>query len=454
MAKKNSTVFVCNNCGYESSKWLGKCPACNEWNTFVEEKVITSGSGSQSKTKEPAKVVKLGEVEGKRTERIKTNIGELDRVLGGGFVPASLTLLGGEPGIGKSTLILQICQNIKIDGKILYVSGEESAEQIKIRADRLGIDEDNLLFLAETDIDVIESAIEKEDIKFLIIDSIQTMYSDEITSAAGSVSQVREITARVLKISKIRGITTVIIGHVTKDGNIAGPRVLEHMVDTVLYIEGERYFSYRILRGVKNRFGSTNEIGLFEMENTGLVEVKNPSEMLISERDGNPSGSVIVVSLEGTRPLLIELQALSTQSFFGMPRRNAIGIDYNRLTLLGAVLEKRAGLNLGGQDIYINIVGGIKCSEPALDLGIISAVASSFKNIPIDKNLCVMGEVGLTGEIRSINMIDKRLKEAERLGYKKAIIPESNKKMLKEKYKLDIIGVKNVNDVLKELGIK
>lgn len=455
MAKKNSTAFFCSSCGYESSKWLGKCPACNEWNTFVEEKVVTNSHGSSSKDKKAqSEIIKLNEVVKKESFRLKTGVGELDRVLGGGFVNGSLTLLGGEPGIGKSTLILQICNNVKVDGNILYVSGEESAEQIKSRADRLGIKNDKLLFLAETDIDNVELAIEKAEAKFVIIDSIQTMYSDEITSAAGSVSQVREITGRIMKMCKQTGITTIIIGHVTKDGNIAGPRVLEHMVDTVLYLEGERYFSYRILRGVKNRFGSTNEIGMFEMQNEGLVEIANPSQLLISERDGNPSGSAIVVSLEGTRPLVIELQALSIPTVFGMPRRNANGIDFNRLTLLMAVLEKRANMNFGSQDVYINLVGGIKVNEPALDLGIILAAASSFKNISIKEDIVVIGEVGLTGEVRSVNMIEKRIKEAEKLGYKTIIIPESNKKLLKEKFKLDIIGVKNILDAMKYLGLK
>ncbi len=455
MAKKASTIFVCNECGYESSKWLGKCPACGEWNSFIEEKAIIGSTNlSKEKNKNRSEIVKLNEVEKKKTFRIKTDVEELDRVLGGGFVTGSLTLLGGEPGIGKSTLILQICNNVKIDGKILYVSGEESAEQIKSRADRLGIKNDNILFVAETDIDNVELALEKTQAKFVIIDSIQTMYSDEITSVAGSVSQVREITARIMKMCKQSGITTIIIGHVTKDGNIAGPRVLEHMVDTVLYLEGERYFSYRILRGVKNRFGSTNEIGMFEMQNEGLVEITNPSQILISERDGNPAGSVIVVSLEGTRPLVLEVQALSTPTVFGMPRRNASGIDYNRLTLLMAVLEKRAGINLSSQDVYINLVGGIKINEPALDLGIVLATASSFKNISIKDDIVVIGEVGLTGEVRNVNMIEKRIKEAEKLGYKTCIIPESNKKLLKEKFKLDIIGAKNIIDAMKYLGLK
>ncbi len=455
MAKKNSTVFVCNGCGYESPKWLGKCPACGEWNSFFEEKVVTSsGSSIKDKSKPKSETIKLNEVVHKETFRLKTGVDELDRVLGGGFVQGSLTLLGGEPGIGKSTLILQICNSVKVDGPILYVSGEESAEQIKLRADRLGIKNDNLLFLAETDVDNVELALEKSGAKFVIIDSVQTMYSEDITSAPGSVSQVREITARIMKMCKQTGITTIIIGHVTKDGNIAGPRVLEHMVDTVLYLEGERYFPYRILRGVKNRFGSTNEIGMFEMQSEGLVEIKNPSELLISERDGNPSGSVIVVSMEGTRALILEMQALATPTVFGMPRRNANGIDYNRLTLLMAVLEKRAGMNLSSQDVYINLVGGIKVNEPAPDLGIVLSAASSFKNVAIKEDVVVIGEVGLTGEVRSVNMIEKRIKEAEKLGYKTCIIPESNKKLLKEKFKLDIIGVKNLVDAMKFLGLK
>ena len=356
-------------------------------------------------------------------------------------------------GIGKSTLILQICDKIKGEGKVLYVSGEESAEQIKLRADRLGIKNDDILFLGETDIDIVSDAITELNPKLVIIDSIQTMYSDDVPAAAGSVSQVREITSHVMRVCKTQAITTIIIGHVTKDGNIAGPRVLEHMVDTVLYLEGERYFSYRILRGVKNRFGSTNEIGMFEMQEEGMVEITNPSEVLISERENNPAGSCIVSSVEGTRPILIELQALTSQSVFGIPKRTANGIDYNRLALLIAVLEKKIGLPLGGQDVYLNVVGGIKINEPAIDLGIIAVAASSYKNVPIAKDTVIMGEVGLTGEVRRINLIEKRIKEAEKLGFKTCIIPESNKKLLKEQYKLDIIGVKNIRDMMKYLGL-
>ena len=349
---------------------------------------------------------------------------------------------------------MQICDKIKGEGQVLYVSGEESVDQIKIRADRLGINNEDIAFLGETDIDVIEDAILKINPKLVIIDSVQTMYSDEITSSPGSVSQVREITSKIMKICKQEAITTIIIGHVTKDGNIAGPRVLEHMVDTVLYIEGERYFSYRILRGVKNRFGSTNEIGMFEMKDVGMCEIDNPSSVLLSERNENASGSIVVASMEGTRPILIELQALTSTSAFGMARRTANGKDYNRLTLLIAVLEKRAGLPLGNQDVYLNIVGGIRINEPALDLGISLAVASSFKNLSIPNDTIAIGEVGLTGEVRGVNLIEKRIKEAEKLGFKKCIIPESNKKLLKDSYKLDIIGVKNILEAMKCLDMR
>ena len=453
---KAKTVFVCGNCGYESAKWLGKCPACNEWNSFYEEKInnVAVSSNNPSGKQKSATPRKLKEVEGIDATRISTGIDELDRVLGGGLVKGSLVLVGGEPGIGKSTLILQICDQIIGEGKVLYVSGEESAEQVKIRADRLNINNDNIMFLGETDIDIIQEAILNTNPKLVIIDSIQTMYSEDITSAAGTVSQVREITARIMRICKENNITTIIIGHVTKDGNIAGPRVLEHMVDTVLYLEGERYFSYRMLRSVKNRFGSTNELGMFEMKNEGMVEITNPSSILISERGDNPTGSVVVASLEGTRPLLIELQALTSASVFGIPKRTANGFDYNRLAVLIAVLEKKAGLALGGQDVYLNVVSGIKIVEPAVDLGVILACSSSYKNVSIPKDVVAIGEVGLTGEVRAVNMIEKRIKEAEKLGFKKCIIPESNRKLLKDNYKLDIIGVKNINEAIKNLGIR
>ena len=451
---KAKTVFVCNECGNESAKWLGKCPACGSWNSFFEQKIVETKNTSAKKDKTSNIPQKLSTYEAKDTIRISTGFSELDRVLGGGLVKGSLTLLGGEPGIGKSTLILQLCDKVKGEGKVLYVSGEESAEQIKLRADRLGIKNDDILFLGETDIDIVNQAITDITPKLVIIDSVQTMYSDEITAAPGSVSQVREITAQIMRICKQNNITTIIIGHVTKDGNIAGPRVLEHMVDTVLYLEGERYFSYRILRGVKNRFGSTNEIGMFEMKEEGMCEILNPSDILISENDENPAGSCIICCMEGTRPMLIEVQSLTTQSVFGFPKRTANGVDYNRLALLIAVLEKKAGLNLGNQDVYLNVAGGLKISEPSMDLGVVMSASSSFKNLPIPKDMVIMGEVGLTGEVRRINFIEKRLREAEKLGFKTCMIPESNKKVLKDKFKLDIIGVKDVNEAMKKVGLK
>lgn len=452
---KSKTIFVCNECGYETQKWFGKCPACSSWNTFFEQKVVQDKNGSLKANSIVNNIPqKLNSYEVKETIKTSTGFDELDRVLGGGLIKGSLILLGGEPGIGKSTLILQICDKVKGNGKVLYVSGEESAEQIKLRADRLEINNDEIMFLGETNIDIVNNSIIETNPKLVIIDSIQTMYSEDITSAAGSVSQVREITSQIMRVCKSRGITTIIIGHVTKDGNIAGPRVLEHMVDTVLYLEGERYFSYRILRGVKNRFGSTNEIGMFEMKNEGMCEITNPSDILISEREDNPPGSCIVSCMEGTRPILVELQALTSQTIYGYPKRTANGIDYNRLALLIAVLEKKAGLMLGSQDVYLNVVGGLKINEPSIDLGIMLVTASSFRNIPIPKDMVIMGEVGLTGEVRRINLIEKRLKEAEKLGFKKCIIPESNKKVLKENYKLDIIGVQSINDAVKKIGIK
>ena len=460
---KNKTVYVCSNCGADSPKWQGRCPSCGEWNTFVEEVVPqTSSSSSRHLSFSPEQknrisLQTLRDIQAEDEPRIDMLDAELNRVLGGGLVKGSLVLIGGEPGIGKSTLILQLCNKIAslgVDSKVLYVSGEESAEQVKLRADRLGINSDNIMFLGETDIDVIDSEITSMNPKLVVIDSIQTMYSSEITSAPGTVSQVREITARIMRVCKQNQITTIIIGHVTKDGNIAGPRVLEHMVDTVLYIEGERYFSYRIVRSVKNRFGSTNEVGMFEMQNEGMIEVTNPSSILISEGSEKYSGSVIICTIEGTRPLLVEVQALTTMSVYGIPKRTANGVDFNKLALLIAVLEKRANLSLGNQDVYLNVVSGMRINEPAADLGIALVVASSFKNISIPKDIAVIGEVGLTGEIRSVNLIDKRLKEVERLGFSKCLIPENNKKILKDKYNLDIIGVRNINDALRAVGIK
>lgn len=444
---KNQTVFVCSSCGNESPKWLGRCPACNEWNTFYEEKVVKDKVTGQKRGL-AVDTVKLNTVETKNYERYKTSMDELDRVLGGGLVQGSLVLLGGEPGIGKSTLILQICDKVKVDAPVLYVSGEESSSQIKMRADRLNINNENIFFLGETSIELIDEAIEKIKPGLIIIDSIQTMYSESITSAPGSVSQVREVTSKIMMMCKKQNITTIIIGHVTKDGAIAGPRVLEHMVDTVLYLEGERYFSYRVLRSVKNRFGSTNEIGLFEMREEGMTEIQNPSEILITERNGNPSGSIIVASIEGTRPMLVEIQALVTPTAFGMPRRTGSGVDFNRLVVLMAVLEKRAGIPLSNQDAYVNIVSGIRIDEPAIDLGLALAIVSSYKNIPLPKDLIAIGEVGLTGEIRTVNSLEKRIKEADKMGFKTCLVSDSSMKQLKFKGNINVIGVKNIRDAI------
>lgn len=456
MAKSN-TIWVCSECGNEFSKWMGKCSACNSWDTLYEEVKIekkVSKNRFSSNVLEESEVIKLKDAKMTNLTRVSSGLEEVDRVLGGGFVNGSLTLIGGEPGIGKSTLILQLCDLIKYEGKILYISGEESVEQIKLRADRLNIDKDNLYFLSETDMGVIEEKITNITPDFCIIDSIQTMFSSEITSAPGSVSQVREITAKIMQICKKKKITTIIVGHVTKDGSIAGPRVLEHMVDTVLYLEGERYFSYRILRTVKNRFGSTNEIGMFEMKNEGLVEVNNPSSVLIEDRSETNIGTIVTSSLEGTRALLIELQALTTKTSFGMPKRSSSGIDQNKLSLLLAVIEKYTKIPLSSQDVYINVVGGIKITEPAIDLGIVLSVISSYKNVILDKELAAIGEVGLTGEIRNVSMIEKRIKELEKLGFKKVIIPSINYNNLDKrvKYKIELLPAKNIIEAINKMG--
>lgn len=445
--KKYNIVFICNECGYESIKWIGKCPACGSWNSFFEQKIYDEDNDCTNKNTPQ----KLNLYNAQESIRVATGFEELDRVLGGGLVKGSLVLLGGEPGIGKSTLILEICNNIQGKSVVLYVSGEESAEQIKLRADRLGINNDSILFFGESNIDIICDNILKLRPKLVIIDSIQTMYSKQSSSASGSISQIREITSKIMKVCKMEGITTIIIGHVTKDGNLSGPRVLEHMVDTVLYLEGERYISYRILRSVKNRFGSTDEIGMFEMKNKGLCEITNPSDVLITDRNENVSGVCVVPCVQGTRIILVELQALTLQTMFGYPKRTVNGIDFNRLYMLIAVIEKIIGIKLENQDIYFNVVGGLKINEPAIDLGIFVSIVSSFKNIKIDKTICFIGEIGLTGEIRRVNHVEKRLKEIEKFGFKKCIMAQSNKKGLKDDFKLDIIGVNNVSDVMKLL---
>lgn len=456
MAKGKKTVFFCQNCGHEESKWLGQCPACKEWNTFVEEKVTVpkTGSALPSGTAGGAapQPVLLTSVDTDDDERIRTGIGELDRVLGGGIVQGSLVLVGGDPGIGKSTLLLQVCQKLSAMGKkILYISGEESLKQIKLRADRMGTFSENLYLLCETNLELIRSSIERQKPDMAVIDSIQTMYNEEVSSAPGSVSQVRESTNVLLQLAKGLNIAIFIVGHVTKEGTVAGPRVLEHMVDTVLYFEGDRHVSYRILRGVKNRFGSTNEIGVFEMRREGLVEVENPSEYMLSGRPENASGSVVACAMEGTRPILMEIQALVCHSNFGMPRRTAAGLDYNRVNLLMAVLEKRAGLPLSSYDAYVNIAGGIRMNEPASDLGIVMAIASSYKNKPVPEDTIVFGEVGLSGEVRAVTMPEQRVAEAKKLGFKVCILPEVSRKSLKNmggQEELRIIGVRSINQAI------
>lgn len=446
---KAKTVFFCSECGHESSKWLGQCPACKSWNTFVEEKQSVTKKGGAKPRRASASPMNMSEVSIKSEERIPTGIGELDRVLGGGIVTGSLSLVGGDPGIGKSTLLLQVCRNlVNAKRKVLYVSGEESAHQIKMRAERIGAFEDELLLFCETILEEILEGIRKVRPEFVVIDSIQTMFSEELTAAAGSVSQVREVTAQMMRIAKEENIAVFIVGHVTKEGVVAGPRTLEHMVDTVLYFEGEREAVYRILRGVKNRFGSTNEIGVFEMCADGLTEVENPSKMMLNGRPVDASGSVVVCSLEGTRPILIEIQALISPTSFQMPRRTAVGIDYNRVNLLMAVLEKRVGLQLGGCDAYVNLAGGMRLVEPAIDLGIILAIASSYKNIPLPEDTIIFGEVGLVGEVRRVSQGDQRIKEAEKLGFKTCILPKANVDSLKIRTNMRLLGVANVREAL------
>ena len=451
MAKGKKSIFFCQNCGHEEAKWLGQCPACKEWNTFVEERIdsgITKGTTVAARAVHEAKVVPLTEVTADDDTRSETGIKELDRVLGGGIVPGSLVLVGGDPGIGKSTLLLQVCQRMAQMKKILYISGEESQAQIKLRANRMGNFTSSLLLLCETNLGIIRSVIEKERPELVIIDSIQTMYSEDVTSAPGSVSQVRESTNVFMQLAKGLCIPIFIVGHVTKEGTVAGPRVLEHMVDTVLYFEGDRHASYRILRAVKNRFGSTNEIGVFEMRQSGLVEVENPSEYMLSGKPENASGSVVACSMEGTRPILLEIQALVCRTNFGMPRRTAAGTDYNRVNLLMAVLEKRLGMSLGNCDAYVNIAGGIKMNEPAIGLGIVMALVSSYRNRPIDEKTIVFGEVGLSGEVRAVNMPEQRVAEAKKLGFETCILPEISLKMVKEIQGIRLVGVKTVNEAV------
>ena len=448
---KKSTVFFCQNCGFESAKWMGQCPGCREWNTFVEEQVSTAAlkkNGTQGSTARQKPAV-LSEITMEKEDRISTGMQELDRVLGGGVVAGSLTLVGGDPGIGKSTLLLQVCRNFSDAGaKVLYISGEESLKQIKMRAERIGSFNDNLLLLCETNLSLIEDTIRSQKPQIVIIDSIQTMYSEDVSAAPGSVSQVRESTALFLQLAKGLGVSIFIVGHVTKEGTVAGPRVLEHMVDTVLYFEGDRYASYRILRSVKNRFGSTNEIGVFEMREEGLTEVRNPSEYMLSGRPKDACGCVVACTVEGTRPLMVEMQALVCHSNFGIPRRQATGVDFNRVNLLMAVLEKRLGLQMSGCDAYVNLAGGIRIQEPAVDLGMVMAIVSSFKNRPVDESTVVFGEVGLSGEVRAVSLAEQRLQEAVKLGFTTCVMPKANADMLKNTKSIKVIGVSNVQEAV------
>jgi len=445
---KVKTFYQCQTCGYTSPKWLGKCPDCGTWNSLVEERKETSPSRSSLGHFRKSEPQLLSSIKAGYEQRTSTGIKELDRVLGGGVVTGSVVLVGGDPGIGKSTLLLQALSGLSRYGQVLYVSGEESPEQIKIRAERLSINSNDIILLSETSlIGIVDTALKLVP-KAIVVDSIQTVYTEDILSAPGSVSQVRECAAKLMIFAKKSDIPVFLVGHVTKEGAIAGPRVLEHIVDTVLYFEGDRGHSYRILRTVKNRFGSTNEIGVFEMSDAGLREIENPSELFLLERPLNVSGSVVVAALEGTRPLMVELQSLVSQTNFGMPRRTTIGVDFNRVNLLVAVLEKRAGLHLGGMDIFVNVVGGLRIIEPAVDLGIISTIASSFKDIPIDPRTFVFGEVGLSGEIRAIAQAEVRIKEASKIGFKKAVMPLGNAEKMRNNFGIEIIGVKDVEGTL------
>ena len=451
---KVKTQFVCQSCGYRSPKWLGKCPDCATWNSLVEEQLVeipeTKTRGWGISADQPPRPIT--EIEGEERDRLKTRIEEFDRVLGGGIVAGSMVLIGGDPGIGKSTLLLQVSDRLSREGlKVLYASGEESPRQTKIRGERLGIHASNLLVLAETSLEEILKDIQKLKPAVLIIDSIQAVFTSELQSAPGSISQVRESSARLMQLAKGTGIPIFLIGHVTKEGSIAGPRVVEHMVDTVLYFEGGANHPYRILRAVKNRFGPTNEIGVFEMKESGLEEVLSPSEIFLSERPENVSGSVVVPSMEGTRPILVEIQALVTSSSLSIPRRTAIGVDYNRVALLVAVLEKKIGLKLYNQDIFLNVAGGIRADEPAMDLGITISMGSSYLDKPVHPKTIVFGEVGLAGEVRGISQAELRVRESVKLGFDRCILPKTNRERMKRGYSIQLEGVESLRDVMKLL---
>ncbi|WP_071458917.1 DNA repair protein RadA [Bacillus massilinigeriensis] len=454
---KRKTKFICQECGYESAKWMGKCPGCGQWNRMVEETETASGgrrgafTGAGGTSSGIAvKPVPITSIEMVTEPRIYTDLMEMNRVLGGGVVRGSLVLIGGDPGIGKSTLLLQVSFQLARKGhSVLYISGEESMRQTKLRAERLGVASDNLLIYSETNLEEISRTIENVSPEFVIVDSIQTVYHPDVTSAPGSVSQVRESTAELMRIAKTKGVAIFIVGHVTKEGSIAGPRLLEHMVDTVLYFEGERHHTYRILRAVKNRFGSTNEMGIFEMKEAGLEEVANPSEIFLEERSQGASGSTVVASMEGTRPVLVEIQALISPSSFGNPRRMATGIDHNRVSLLMAVLEKRVGLLLANQDAYLKVAGGVKLDEPAIDLAVAVSIASSFRDKPASPAVCLIGEVGLTGEVRRVSRIEQRVQEAAKLGFERIILPANNLSGWTAPKGVRLIGVNTVSEALK-----
>ncbi|MEK4496483.1 MULTISPECIES: DNA repair protein RadA [Ureibacillus] len=451
MAKKK-TKFCCQSCGYESPKWLGRCPGCGEWNTFVEEiEVMTKSRGVfQHSEAISQKAVPIISIETQEEQRVQTSMVELNRVLGGGIVPGSLVLIGGDPGIGKSTLLMQLSAELSNNGhRVLYISGEESLKQTRLRATRIGVQSNELFIYAETDLELIRHSIEEVQPKFIIVDSIQTVHHPEVTSAPGSVSQVRECTSELMRIAKTKGIATFLVGHVTKEGQIAGPRILEHMVDTVLYFEGERHHTYRILRSHKNRFGSTNEIAIFEMIHSGLKEVLNPSELFLEERSHGAAGSTVVASMEGTRPILVEIQSLVTPTSFNYPKRMATGVDQNRVQLLMAVLEKRMGMLLQAQDAYIKVAGGVKLDEPAIDLAVLTSIVSSFRNQPVQVTDVYIGEVGLTGEVRRVSRIEQRVHEAAKLGFKRAIIPASNIGGWEYPKDIEVIGVQTINEALR-----
>ncbi|MFH1897982.1 MAG: DNA repair protein RadA [Candidatus Desantisbacteria bacterium] len=455
---KSFTKYYCQECGYESSKWLGKCPGCEKWNTLVEELVqpLSPSDGSHASFSSiPQEPKPLSQIEISTVQRLKSNINEFDRVLGGGIVPGMLTLIGGDPVIGKSTLLLQVSGFLSSScGKVLYVTAEESAEQIKLRADRLNIKTDNLYILPECNLSYILSQVENLMPQIVVIDSIQTVYKPEVSSSPGSVSQIRECTTALMYLAKGKSIPVFVVGHVTKDGSIAGPKVLEHIVDTVLYFEGDEQYTYRILRTIKNRFGSTNEIGVFEMLETGLTEVNSPSAAFLSQKPQGVSGSVVTAAIEGTRPILVEIQALVSPTNFGLPRRESFGIDYNRMSILLAILEKKVGLHLGQYDVFVNVAGGMKVNEPAVDLSVACSVASSLLDRVVPSSMIIFGEVGLSGEIRSVSLVEKRIEEALKLGFKQCILPVSNKERLKKKTAIELMGVSTLREALEAAQVR